>query len=62
VRRDQELPLCQTELVPASSRMDLPLAKFEAISNTGSASVITYRRKAKKLCTAATKEKSEERM
>ena len=53
VRRHQKLPPHWTDPVPASSRMDAPLAKVEAISNVGSASVITYFRKGKKCCTAA---------
>ena len=35
--------------MPAGSRTDLPLAKAEPISNSGSASVITYLRKAKEV-------------
>ena len=42
VRRDQELPPCQTEPVPASSKMDPLLAKAEPISEASGASVITY--------------------
>ncbi|GAB0207045.1 epimerase family protein SDR39U1 [Grus japonensis] len=60
VRRCQKLPPCQTEPVPASSKMDPPLAKAETISNGGSASVITYLRKGKNCCaTAAGREEQE---
>ena len=48
VRRQQGLPPCQTESVPASSKMDPPLAKAEPISDAGGTSVITYLRKGKK--------------
>ena len=42
MRRCQKLLPCPTELVPASSNTDLPLAKAESMSNCGSASVKTY--------------------
>lgn len=38
-RRFQKLLLCQTELVPAGSKTDLPLAKTEPMSNIASASM-----------------------
>jgi len=41
-------PLCSTEPMPASSKMDLPLAKAEPISDSDSTSVITYLRRGKK--------------
>jgi len=47
VRSCQKLPPCPIEPVPASSEMDLLLAKAEPISDSGSASVITYLRRAK---------------
>ena len=53
LRRDQGIPPCLTEPVPAGSKMDLPLAKAEPISNSGSASGITYLRRGKSYCTAA---------
>lgn len=51
VRRWQELPTCQTKLVPATSNMDPPLAKAEPISDSGAASLTTYLRRGKKYCT-----------
>ena len=44
-----EASLCPIEPMPASSKTDPPLAKAEPISNSGSASGITYLRKGKKL-------------
>jgi len=49
VRICQKVPLCPTEPRPASSKMDLLLAKAEPISNGGSTSVIAYFRKGKNL-------------
>ncbi|PKU27945.1 hypothetical protein llap_21751 [Limosa lapponica baueri] len=49
VRSDQGLTMCQTEVVPTSSKMDLPLAKVEPISKAGDASVKAYFRKGKTL-------------
>ena len=49
VRSCWKLPLCLTEPTPAGSKMDPPLAKAEPISDSGSASVITYLRRKKKL-------------
>jgi len=43
-RSCKKLPPCLIKPVPAGSKMDLPLAKAEPISNGGSASVITYLR------------------
>ncbi|KAK4830635.1 LOW QUALITY PROTEIN: hypothetical protein QYF61_012460 [Mycteria americana] len=57
VRRHLELPPCQTEPVPASSKSDPPLAKAEPINNVGSASVITYLRRGKKCSTTAAERK-----
>lgn len=54
VREHQDLPLCQTEPVPAGSKLDPLLAEAESISNVGSVSVITYLGKGKKCCTSAT--------
>jgi len=42
VRSCEKLPPCLTEPMPASSKMDLPLAKAKPLSNGASASVITY--------------------
>lgn len=42
VRRQQELPTCQTEAVPAGSMTDPPMAKSKPVSNVDSTSVITY--------------------
>lgn len=47
VRRHQKLSPCQMGLIPAGCRIDLPLAKAETISDTGSASGITYLRRGK---------------
>jgi len=44
-RRDQELPLCWTQAVPASSKTDPPLAKAEPIGDAGGISMITCLRK-----------------
>ena len=49
VRRCQKLPWCLIQPVPASSKMDLPLAKAKAISSGGSTSVIRYVRRGGKL-------------
>ena len=38
----EKLPLYPVELVPASPKTDLLLAKAEPISSGGSASVVTY--------------------
>ena len=46
-------PSCQTEPVPAGSKMDPLLAKAEPISDGGSASGITYLRRGKSHCAAA---------
>jgi len=45
VRNCWKLPLGLTQPVPASSKMDLPLAKAKLITGGGSASVITYLRR-----------------
>lgn len=42
VRRDQELPPCRIEPVPAGSKTNPTLAKAEPINNPGGASVIIY--------------------
>lgn len=47
VRRHQELPSYQTELVSATSKMDPPLAEADTISDTGGVSAITYLREDK---------------
>ena len=49
VRKDQGLSPCRTETVPDSSKMHVPLAKAESISESGDASVITYLRKGEKM-------------
>lgn len=54
--RQQELPPCPTETVLARYKLDPPLAKAEPISDTASASVITYLRSGKKLLTAAVRQ------
>ena len=47
VRSCWELPLCPTEPIPASSKMDLLLAGAKPTRDSGSASVITYLRREK---------------
>jgi len=47
VRSCEKLPPCLIEPVPASSKTDLLLAKAEPLSDSGSASVITYVRRGK---------------
>jgi len=60
VRRCQKLPLHPPDPEPASSEMDLLLAKAEPVSNSGSASVITQLRRGKTCVTAfAARERSE---
>ena len=53
MRSCQKLPLCPIKPMPAGSKMDPLLAKAEPISDSGSASVITYLRKGKSYCAAA---------
>jgi len=48
VRSCEKLPPCLIKPVPASSKMDLPLAKAKPISNGGSASGIAYLRRGRK--------------
>jgi len=45
VRSCQKLPLCPIEAMPASSEVDLLLAKAKPVSNGGSTPVITYLRR-----------------
>ena len=45
MRRCEKLSLCLTELMPASSKTDPPVAKAEPISDGSSTSVITYLRR-----------------
>lgn len=47
VRRHLKLSPCQMELVPDGCKTDLPLARAEPISDTGSVSGITYLRRGK---------------
>ena len=47
VRSCWNLPLCLTEPIPAGSKMDLPPAKAEPISDSGNASGITFLRRKK---------------
>jgi len=48
VRSCEKLPLCLIKPVPASSKMDPPLAKAKPISDSGSTSGITCLRREKK--------------
>jgi len=45
VRNCKKLPPCLIKPVPATSKMDPPLAKGKTIGNGGSTSVITYLRR-----------------
>ena len=49
VRSCWKLPLCPIKLMPEGSKTDPLLPKAKPISNSGSASVITYLRKAKEV-------------
>jgi len=53
VKSCQKLPPSPTELVPAGSKTDLPLAKAKPISDCGSASGITYLKRKKTPCLTA---------
>jgi len=53
VRSFWKLPPCQIKPMSAGSKMDLPLAKAEPISDSGNASVITYLRRGKTCCGTA---------
>lgn len=59
VRRDQELPPCQRETAPAGSKTDTLPSKYNPISSTEGASVITDLKNGKKICTAAVRKRSE---
>jgi len=54
VRSCEKLPPCPTEPTPASSKMDLLLARAEPISDSSSASVRTHLRMGRKPCIIAT--------
>lgn len=51
-RRHQELTSCQTQLVPAASKMVLLLPKAEPVSDSGATFVIMYLRVKKPLCSS----------
>ena len=61
VRSCWKLPLClrEREPIPAGSKTDPPLAKAKPISDGGSASVITYLRRAKNSVRLQPEERSE---
>ncbi|GAB0178358.1 zinc finger and BTB domain-containing protein 5 [Grus japonensis] len=61
VRRHQELPPCEIQLVTACSKTDLPLPKAGPISQAGGASAIMCLRKRKSHCAAAVRERSEKK-
>lgn len=61
VRRDQELPPCQREPAPAGSKTDTLPSKYNPISSTEGASVITDLKNGKKICTAAVRKRSEKK-
>jgi len=48
VRSCEKLPPCVIKPVPDGSKMNPPLAKAKPISDSGSASVITYLRRGRK--------------
>jgi len=54
VRSCKKLPPCLIKLVPAGSKTDPLLAKVKPISDSGSASVITYLRRGKKTAVKTT--------
>jgi len=58
VRSCQKLPPCPVDLMPAGSKMDLPLAKAEPISDGGSTSGITQLRRGKKTWATATADRA----
>jgi len=60
LRSCQKLPPCLIKPMPAGSKMDPPLAKAEPISNSGSASMITYLRRKIKACVMASCNRREE--
>lgn len=49
LRRCQKLSLCRMDPMPANSKRDPPLVEAEPTSDIGSASVIMYLRRGKKL-------------
>jgi len=59
VRTCEKLPPCLIKPVPASSKMDPPLAKAKPISDGGSASVITYSRHGRKTVVKGAAEREE---
>jgi len=61
VRSCEKLPPCLTELTPAGSKMDPPLAKVESISNGGSASGITQLSRVKRIAAAERSESMQEK-
>jgi len=60
LRNCEKLPPCLIKPVPAGSKMDPPLAKAKPISNSGSASGITYLRRGRKYIYSETAVKREE--
>ena len=59
VRSCQKIPLCLTETMPASSKMDPPLAKAEPISGGGSTSGMTQLTSKKPVVGQQSRERSE---
>lgn len=59
MRRDKELPLCNTEPVSVTPKRDPSLAKALPTSDAGDMSVTTHVRKGKDHCTAAVRERAE---
>jgi len=59
VRSCEKLPPCLIEPVPASYKMDPPLAKAKPVSDSGSTSGITYLRRGKNNCGEAAAEREE---
>jgi len=56
VRRHQELPPCQTELVSACFKTDPMIGKAEPIRDSDGASLLMYLRKGKRCWAAAVRE------
>jgi len=59
VRSCKKLPPCLIKTVPDGSKMDPPLPKAKPISNSDSASVITYLRMGRKNCSETAVEREE---
>lgn len=56
IRKHQKLPPCEAQPIPASSNIDLPLAKAEPISDVGSVSDNLFKEKKKHSTVARVRE------